>query len=251
MLFRNGIIIFFQYISILLISIKCSQINSREELIEYISKKEEVLNIQNEITIEDSSIININSKKISILGSSKNSVIKFVNNNLTNMIFQEDCNKIEIKNIKIEGNFKFINNKNIIFDNVLYNGYFISKNENPSINSTLQILDSEFKLSNQDNGYEIYNYNLDINNSQFYGNDHYNLYLMKYINQKDNFKYLTINGTLFSGNYYNTGFYGKYSEVTITHSKFEKFYSGRALNRLFFFFFFFFFIFFFFFFFFF
>lgn len=233
MLLKFRIIYFILYIYTLKIYVESVNINNKEEFIESINKKDEILDIKDTIIIDNDDIINVTSKKILISGNSNNSVLNFTNNSLTHLLFHEKCVTIEIKNLNIIGNLKFNSNKNIIFNNVIYNGYFLSKNTNLNEkNNTLQILNSEFRLSNRFNGYEIYNYNLDINLSKFYGNDQYNLNIMNYFNEKEIQRNLSINGTLFSGNFHNAGLYGIYSDVTITNTKFEKFYSGRLLKKL-------------------
>ncbi|OUM61164.1 hypothetical protein PIROE2DRAFT_12879, partial [Piromyces sp. E2] len=208
----------------------CNIINNKNEFISKINENAEIYNIQNEIVFDNHDIININSRKVSFIGNSNDSIIKFLNTSSINISFHENCDDIEIRNMNIIGNFKFNNNKSIKFVNVTYNGFFISNNKILTNNSTIQISSSKFQLSNEYNGYEIYNYNVDIKNSSFYGNNNYNLFLMKIENEENNFRNSNINYSFFTGNYCNSAVSISYSNIICTYTKFEKFFSGRELN---------------------
>eukprot|EP00833_Pecoramyces_ruminatium_P000722 jgi/Orpsp1_1/1174754/evm.model.c7180000051269.1 len=217
------------YILIFIINIKAASISSEDVFLTNIKKNEKKINIENEIKITKAETIEIKSSSISITGNSNNSILNFLDNSIENLLFAKECENIEIKDITIIGNFKFSNNKKIIFKNVTYNGYFISDN-NIDQNNIINISDSQFKLSKTHNGFEINNYNTYINNTKFYGNDIYNLYLMKIFSLEDNYNQLNIDNSLFSGNYHNSGIDITYTNFTCSNTKFEKFYNGKELN---------------------
>lgn len=217
------------YILIFIINIKAASISSEDVFLTNIKKNEKKINIENEIKITKAETIEIKSSSISITGNSNNSILNFLDNSIENLLFAKECENIEIKDITIIGNFKFSNNKKIIFKNVTYNGYFISDN-NIDQNNIINISDSQFKLSKTHNGFEINNYNTYINNTKFYGNDIYNLYLMKIFSLEDNYNQLNIDNSLFSGNYHNSGIDIIYTNFTCSNTKFEKFYNGKELN---------------------
>lgn len=205
-------------------------IYNKNEFLNNIDKNVASFTIQNEITFENQDKITVNSSKFILIGNSNNATINFYNNKEVDILFSEKCETIEIKNIYINGNLKFYKNKEIIFDNVHYNGFFISSNPN-SINNkySINITNSNFNLSNQwNNGFEITGYDLDINYSNFYGNNFNNMYFMKFDGDTSNA--LTINNSLFSGNYHNSGIEAYYGKITCINSTFENFYNGKELN---------------------
>jgi len=207
-------------------------INDANGFINGINNREEIFSLQNDISIDINDVLKIQSKRVKISGKSKNTLLHFKNNDSINLSFFEDCKEIEFKDISITGNFKFNKNINIKFDNVLFNGYFISENSNDySKDSTMQLLNSEFHLINQYHGYEIYNYQLTIKYTKIYGNDITNLSLMSIINKKNDIKKIIINNSYFTGNYCNSAVNIQYGEIRCTYSKFEKFYNGKDFNR--------------------
>jgi len=206
-------------------------INSSNDFLSGIENREENLFLQNDIKIDANDVIKIQSKKVIISGRTKSTIFQFTNNYSVNLSFLENCEEIELKNLSITGNFKFNNNKNITFNNVIFNGYFISENNNDiSENSRLQLLNSEFHLISQFNGYEIHNYHLTIENSQIYGNDMLNLSLISIINDENSIKNTIIDNSYFTGNYWNSAINIEYSDITCSNSVFEKFH-GIDLNR--------------------
>jgi len=207
-------------------------IKNSNDFINGLKDEEEIFILQNDIILSNEDALNVHSKKVVISGKSKNTNISFSNNFSINLSFLSNCEEIELKNISITGNIKFNNNHNIKFDNVFFNGYFISVNDNEiNNNSTLQLLNSELHLVNEYIGYEIYNYNLDIKNSEIYGNDVLNLNLMSIINERNNTKSIVIDNTYFSGNYFNGAINVYYADITCSNSHFEKFFGGRELNK--------------------
>jgi len=208
----------------------CRIISNKYDFLNDIKDKKETFHIQNIFSVDDVNTIEIISSKFYLTGNSNDeSELNLLNSRL---IFKNECHTIEIKNITITGILEFENNKNVIFDHVRYNGSFLSNNKDGDLNPSLQIANSEFRLSEQYQGIEILNNNVDINNSTFFGNHHYNLFLMKVSGQKNVMNStLNINDSLFSGNYHNGGIESSYTNITCTYTKFENFYSGRKLNR--------------------
>jgi len=220
------------YFNVFISRINGKNVNNKNDFINDIKNGEEILSIENNIILDDHLVFNITSKKFSITGSSNNSKLSFPNSNIISLFFLEDCEEINFSNISINGNLKFTNNKNIVFNNVKLNGYLISNNDDPfNKNLTIQIKDSELHLLDHHNGYEIYNYNLDVLNSEVYGNNISNLHLMKIENEKNYLTNINIDNSYFNGNYNNGAISIKYANVTCNNSTFERFYSGNELNR--------------------
>jgi len=202
-------------------------INNEEEFIENINKKSESFNIQNKITIEKKGKIDITSTNFLLIGDSINSEIHMIN---TDISFDEKCENIEIRNITVNGNLKFSNNKNIIFNNVNYNGYFISNNKLSDFRPSFNILNSNFTLPEKNHGYDFKNYNLNIENSKFYGNNIYNLYIIDFLGDGRKYHSFNIKNSFFSGNYHNSGIKSRYSNFTCQYSRFENLYNGKFSN---------------------
>ncbi|KAG4088671.1 hypothetical protein H8356DRAFT_1722918 [Neocallimastix lanati (nom. inval.)] len=205
-------------------------VSNEDELLTKINSKEKVLNINNEITVTKNETMEVKSTSISIIGNSDSSVLRFSNNIEENIHFLKTCEVIEINDITIYGNLKFFENKKITLKNVMYNGFFISDNSNVDNQKTISILNSEFNLPHTHIGYQIYNYNLTIDNSKFYGNDVKNMYLMSVMSSKDLLNNLEIKNSLFSGNYRNSGIETSYTNITCEHTRFEKCFNGKELN---------------------
>ncbi|ORX56628.1 hypothetical protein BCR36DRAFT_409820 [Piromyces finnis] len=209
-----------------IVEINCIIINTSNGFIENINKKEKIFQIQEELFIDNINVIDIKSSSFSLSGKSIKSVLSFINS----ITFSENCENIEIKDITINGDLYFHNNKKIIFQNVIYNGVFISNNENLNKIPSIEIHNSELHLSNRSNGFEINNYHVNINNSNFYGNNKYNLYLLKSNGIKDHFTTININNSYFNGNYFNSGIQSSYTNITCFNTKFEKLFNTKILN---------------------
>jgi len=207
------------------ISIYSAIIKTNDDFLEYINKENE-LQFQNEIFIQNNDNINIESSSISFTGDIQTSILHLTNS----LSFLEKCEKIEIKNITIYGDFNFHNNKNIIFQNVIYNGVFIANNEKSNSKSSIQILNSLFHLSEQQNGFEIKNYNVHIDSTNFYGNNLYNLFLLKLNGKKDNINTIKIENTYFTGNYFNSGIQSTYTNITLSNTVFENCFNTKILK---------------------
>ncbi|ORX57942.1 hypothetical protein BCR36DRAFT_277673 [Piromyces finnis] len=229
MIFLFKILYIISYFNIIISKINGKNVYNKDEFIESLVNGEETLSIGNHIVLDNLDVLNINIKKISISGSANNSTLNFVNVDSINLSFLENCEDIKLKNIAINGNIKFNNNLNIDFYKVKLNGYFISNNNDTSIYKNLKISYSEFHLPNQSNGYEIYNYHMDIINSKWYGNTISNIHLIKIENAKTHPTNINIKNSNFDGNYYNGAISLQYASFTCSDSKFEQFYSGYKL----------------------
>ncbi|OUM57305.1 hypothetical protein PIROE2DRAFT_17761 [Piromyces sp. E2] len=213
------------YISFFIV-INSTIIKNNEDFLKNINVQEE-LHIQDYILINDTNNININSSSISLIGDFHDSTLQFSNN----ISFLEKCEKIEIKNITIYGNLNFHNNKKIKFENVIFNGIFIINNDILESKSSLEILNSSFFLSNQKSGFEINHYNVNINNSNFYGNNIYNLYLLKFIGSEENINIIRINNSTISGNYFNSGIQTLSLSYTYNVFNYTKFINNYSESR--------------------
>ncbi|ORX56630.1 hypothetical protein BCR36DRAFT_261791, partial [Piromyces finnis] len=202
-------------------------INNEDEFIKNINNKEESLYIQDNIGINKTKNINITSQNFILIG---NNVTTELHIKDIDFSFHEECESIEIQNITIIGNFRFLNNKNITFKNVNFIGKLTSYNNILDLKSTFYILNSNFSLPEEKSGYYFNNYNINIENSKFYGNNIYNLYLIEVLGNNKYFNTFNIKNTLFSGNYHNSGIISSYSNIACLNSRFENMFNGKLLN---------------------
>jgi len=201
--------------------------NEKDESIN--SNYEEIL-IDTEINIQYNETLTFKSNNIIISGeTNETSILRFPDIDKIHLSFPEDCDYIEFNNITIYGNFHFIDNQNITFRNVIYNGYFISERTYKDENSLIEINKSEFNLQDTNQGYEVRNWNLKINNSIFFGNNQYDMYLLTF--NGDSESTLKTNDSEFNGNYHNSGFYCIYGKMNFNNSKFLNFFNGKKLNE--------------------
>ena len=84
----------------------------------------------------------------------------------------------------------------------------------------MSLSNSIFNLSTPHNGIEINDTNVTISQSEFYGNDQYGLYLLKYINKGEIKNTISIDRSHFDGNYHNNGILCTNSTVHIYNSQF-------------------------------
>ena len=203
--------------------------NKYLQFIDSINKNNQVITVKNEINIPQTESLLIKSNKISFVGNDKKtSIIHFLSNDKINMIFTTNCKQIEFQNVSIIGNIQFINNDHITFKNVNYYGYFMAENTDEDSTSNMTINDSNFNLSEINQGYVVRHWNLNINNSKFFGNNFYDIHLLKFEGNSEN--KLNIIKSKFDGNYHNSGFQCIYGTVIINSSSFHNFFNGRNLN---------------------
>ncbi|OUM57671.1 hypothetical protein PIROE2DRAFT_17270 [Piromyces sp. E2] len=217
----------------LICNIICVDIHNESEFIQYTEndKKEQILNIHGEIVINSIDTIIPAIKNITIIGSSKKeSIIKFKNNNEPNIVFPSQCEYIFFENIHLIGNILFVDNKYINFKNVIYNGYFISEHTYRELDSKINIYECDFILPNISQGYEVINYDMDIYNSTFFGNDVYDAVMVKFESNMGYNNTIFINLSVFDGNYHNSAIHSSYSNTTIFTSIFQNTYNGEKLK---------------------
>jgi len=204
-------------------------IHNEKEFLESINKNYKELRINTEINIQYNESLTFKSNNITISGeTNKTSILRFPSIDKIHLFFPKDCNYIKFSNITIYGNIHFVDNQGITFKNVIYNGYFISEHTFKDENSNIEIKGSEFKLPDINQGYEIRNWNLNINKSTFLGNSRYDMYLLTFEGDSENI--FNINDSEFNGNYHNSGFYCNYGKLTFSNSKFLNFFNGKKLN---------------------
>jgi len=204
-------------------------VNSEDEFLESISGKVNEITIKGRINIKSTETLSFKSTDITISGDDKKvSIIHFLNTDKVNLLFPKECKFIKFYDISIIGNIHFTDNTNILFKNVYYNGYFISEHTYKDETSNIEINNSDFYLSEINQGYEIYNWNLVIKNSNFYGNNIYDTFLLKFKGEPQNT--LNIDSSYFNGNYHNSGLYCYYGLLNVSYSAFHNFFSGKQLN---------------------
>ncbi|ORX59205.1 hypothetical protein BCR36DRAFT_276254 [Piromyces finnis] len=211
-------------------------INNEKDFVENINnnkKEEQIFRIHNEIIINDKDILSPSIKNITIIGSTKEeSIINFKNNDSINILFSKYCQSIFLKDITFIGNLQFIDNQNITFNNVNYNGYYIAEHtyEDEDNNSEIKVYDSNFILPNIRQGYEIKNWNIDIFRSNFYGNNQHEMYMIKFKSTLEQSNILKIDQTFFDGNFHNSALHCDYGSIIIYSSAFQKCYNGNNLK---------------------
>ncbi|KAG4090592.1 hypothetical protein H8356DRAFT_1279541 [Neocallimastix lanati (nom. inval.)] len=223
-----------------LIFIYGANIGTEKQLIDSINKDNN-LYIKSEVKIatNDTLVINKKSTSIHLYGdSTEYSHLYFLNNDHINLIYE--CDNIYIEKLIITGNINF-KCKTVSIRDIVLNGYFISNytitdNNNNDTLSSVSLSNSIFNLSTPHNGIEINDTNVTISQSEFYGNDQYGLYLLKYINKGEIKNTISIDRSHFDGNYHNNGILCTNSTVHIYNSQFyychgiEKMKGGGAIS---------------------
>jgi len=207
-----------------LIFIYGANIGTEKQLIDSINKDNN-LYIKSEVKIatNDTLVINKKSTSIHLYGdSTEYSHLYFLNNDHINLIYE--CDNIYIEKLIITGNINF-KCKTVSIRDIVLNGYFISNytitdNDNNDTLSSVSLSNSIFNLSTPHNGIEINDTNVTISQSEFYGNDQYGLYLLKYINKGEIKNTISIDRSHFDGNYHNNGILCTNSTVHIYNSQF-------------------------------
>jgi len=191
------------------------------------SNKEVTLNINSEIDITKEIVLNDSIKILSIIGDSTLSTklnLKYP------FYFDTNLEKIEIKNININGNLIFKkNNKKITLENVNLNGYIDSDLDSNS-NNNIEITNLTYKpsMTSVKNCINLSG-NIKINKSNFYGNSSCQNRLLYYngfekykielkesnFNGNDECPFLSIENAL---------------EANIETSYFEKGYSSKSID---------------------
>eukprot|EP00833_Pecoramyces_ruminatium_P010722 jgi/Orpsp1_1/1184754/evm.model.c7180000090867.1 len=218
--------------TIFIIHVDTYYVTNEKEFFEQIDE-EKTLSFSKNVEISSYKTIVIKSDSELIFeGNSMNkSHLHFLHDDIINLEFQ--CTKIIFQRLSITGNIKFSCNT-VIFDYAILNGYFISdytmsNNDNSTI--SVELYNSFFNLNNQQQGLEIHNSNLILQNSSFYGNNHYNLYLLKYLNEGSNLKNIfNADKCHFEGNYHNNGILCTNSTVNIYNSKFYYFHGTKDME---------------------
>ncbi len=189
--------------------------------------KEEEFNLGSYTVIDSSTEINVTSNTFKLTGTSKSAVILFNKN----LVFQKSCTNIEFYNVVLYGNFIFNSNQKVKFNTVSFNGYFIANNKDENLNPTIEIKNSQFNLPKTNNPNELTGFNLNISQTSFFGNNLYNMYLIKFsgINKSHLYNFSIINSSI-SGNYHNSAIKSIYANQTIQSVTIEKCYSGKLLN---------------------
>jgi len=238
-------ILFLIYFLISIVNSHNVSINNEEELINTIENynldEELKININdNSIDLSNKITINSNIKKLSLVGSSKDtSILKFENSN--NGFLFDSISEITLTKLTIIGNLNFVKNKNIIFNDVKLNGgldveetydwnlYHSLNNQNQydtfyleNLSLYIQFKDFQYIGSSQEkeNCINLFG-NVIIDNSTFQGSSSCRDSLVSYDGEDRNS--ITITNTYFDGNYSNNClsiYQAKSSSIELSH--FEK-----------------------------
>ncbi len=202
-------------------------VNNENEIIKTFSEdnNEITLDINSEIDILNDILIPHSLKKLSIIGNSP----VFSKLNFQNLLyFDSNIEEIEIKNININGNLFFKNNKKITLNNVNLKGY-IDSDFNTNSNEYFEIINLIYNPTEKPviNCINLSG-NVKIINSNFYGNSSCQNRLIHF-NGLSNYNF----------EYKESNFYGKYkcpflsieyaSNAIIESSYFEKGYGSKDI----------------------
>jgi len=150
--------------------IKATTIKNENDIINALSKNTSsivIINIDSEIDVTEEIKINNSIKTLYITGNSLDSSklnLKY------SLYFDSSIKELKIKNINIDGNLFFKNNEKIIIDNVNLKGY-IDSDFDENCNNSIEITELSYK-SKEESVENCINLsgNIDIKNSNFFGN---------------------------------------------------------------------------------
>jgi len=204
-------------------------VKNENQIISYLSNNNNdnvYLNINSKINITEKITISNSIKKLSIVGNSPTSTKLYLQNLL---YFDSSVEKVEIKNININGILFFKNNKRIILNNVNLYGYIDSDFNNHS-NEYVNIT----KLTYEPSGVSVHNCinlsgNVKIDKSYFYGDSSCQNRLLHY-NGLENYNF-ECKRSKFNGKNKCPFLSIEYaSNANIDSSNFEKGYSSKNVD---------------------
>lgn len=181
-------------------------VNNEDELISNINSNKDntlIINIKNiNINVSKKIEINKNIKKISIMGTSKNTSILNFDDITNGFIFNSFIQEITFNELTIYGHLEFNNVKNVILKNTILNGSINTNNE-CSNNEMIQMNSFTFNaLVNPENTcIKLYG-NVKIENSYFYGNPSCKDSILSYNGESLND--INISSSFFDGMYSNS-----------------------------------------------
>ncbi|OUM68751.1 hypothetical protein PIROE2DRAFT_19801 [Piromyces sp. E2] len=121
----NSIYILLFFLSSVILKSLGKDINNVDDFIESINNKEKHIKLIGDILIDDNTVLSITSYNITIEGNSReDTTLRFLNNTDFNILLSPECQYFKIKNINFIGNIQLLDNRNITFVNMTYNGYF-------------------------------------------------------------------------------------------------------------------------------